>query len=129
MGKGELLHAELTDKILGGCYAVYKVFGFGFLEAVYRNALAVELARLGLIVKKEVPVEILYLGVPVGTYRIDLLVNDKVIVESKTQKAITVADEKQLINYLKATPHEVGLVFNFGPEPKFQRMVYSNSRK
>ena len=129
MGKGELLHAELTDQILGGCYAVYKVFGFGFLEVVYRNALAVELARRGLIVKKEVPVEILYLGVPVGTYRIDLLVNDKVIVESKTQKAITVADEKQLINYLKATPHEVGLVFNFGPEPKFQRIVYSNSRK
>lgn len=126
---GKLLHAEITNPIIGGFHTVYRYFGFGFVEAVYKNALAVELGRRGLIVRREVPVELAYLGVPVGTYRIDLLVNDKVVVEVKAQRALTAVDEKQLINYLGATDLEVGLLFNFGPEPKFQRFVFSNARK
>lgn len=125
----ELLHRELTDEIIGGCYTVYRALGFGFVENVYRNALAVELGRRGLKATREVPVEVCYLGVPVGTYRIDLLVCDKVIVEVKAQNALTGIDEKQLQNYLKATDVEVGLLFNFGPEPKLQRIIYSNERK
>jgi GxxExxY protein len=124
-----LLHGDLTDQIIGGCYTVYKKWGFGFLETVYANSLAVELGRIGLRAKREVPVQLHYLGVPIGTYRIDMLVNDKVIVEVKSQRALSVADEKQLINYLKATDLEVGLLFNFGPEPKLQRIVFSNHRK
>lgn len=129
MRPGKLLHAELTDEIIGGCYAVYRTFGHGFLERVYKNALVVELSRRSLITKREVPVEVFYLGVPVGTYRIDLLVNDLIVVEVKAQHALTNVDEKQLSNYLKASNLEVGLLFNFGPEPKVSRIVYSNSRK
>jgi GxxExxY protein len=125
----DLLYRELTDEIIGGCYTVYRALGHGFVENVYKNALAVELGRRGLIVKREVPVEICYLGVPVGTYRIDLLVNDLIIVETKAQHALTIVDEKQLSNYLKATTLEVGLLFNFGPEPKVNRIVHSNDRK
>lgn len=99
------------------------------MEAVYANSLVVELSRRGLKAKREVPVQLHYLGVPVGTYRVDMLVNDTVIVEVKSQKALSVADEKQLCNYLKATDLEVGLLFNFGPEPKLQRLVFSNTRK
>jgi GxxExxY protein len=129
LGAGRLLHGELSEQIIGGYHTVYRVHGYGFLEPVYRNSLAVELGRKGLVIKREVPVEISYLGVPVGTYRIDLLVNDKIVVEVKSQKALTTVDERQLINYLKATDLEVGLLFNFGPEPKFQRIVFSNARK
>lgn len=99
------------------------------MENVYKNALAVELSRRSLMTKKEVPVEVFYLGVPVGTYRIDLLVNDLIVVEVKAQHALTSVDDKQLSNYLKATNLEVGLLFNFGPEPKLSRIVYSNSRR
>jgi len=74
-----LLHGELTDQIIGGCYSVYREWGFGFLEAVYKNSLAVELGRRGLTAKREVPVHLHYLGVPVGAYRIDMLVENKVI--------------------------------------------------
>ena len=119
----------VTDQILGGCYSLYRALGYGFLENVYKNGLVVELGRRGLVAKREVPVEVFYLGVSIGTYRIDLLVNDKVILEVKAQHSLTVVDEKQLSNYLKATSIEVGLLFNFGPEPKFQRIVYSNARK
>ena len=129
MSSGKLLHAEITDPIIGSYHTVYRVHGYGFLETVYANSMAVELARRGLRVKREVPVEISYLGVPVGAYRIDLLVNGKIIVEVKAQKQLTVTDERQLSNYLKATDLEVGLLLNFGPEPNFQRIVYSNARK
>ena len=126
---GILLHAPITDQILGGCYSLYRALGYGFLETVYKNGLVVELGRRGLVVRREVPVEVFYLGVSIGFYRIDLLVNEKVIVEVKAQHSLTVVDEKQLSNYLKATNLEVGLLFNFGPEPKFERIVYSNDRK
>lgn len=125
----KLLYRDLTERILNSCFTVYRALGHGFLESVYRNALCVELNQRGIAARREVPVEILYLGVPVGTYRIDILVDDKVIIEAKAQHRLTEADEKQLGNYLKATVQEVGLLFNFGPEPKFKRIVYSNDRK
>ena len=124
-----LLHGELTEVIISAFYKVYHTLGYGFLETVYRNALTVELGRRGLQVKRETPIEVFYEGVSVGTYRIDLLVADKVIVEVKTKVGLTAVDDKQLGNYLRATPFEVGLLFNFGPEPKLQRMIYTNDRK
>jgi GxxExxY protein len=129
MVSGKLLHAEITEQVIGAFHTVYRTFGFGFLEPVYANALWVELGRRGVIAKREVPVEILYAGVPVGTYRVDLLVSDRVVVEVKTQNVLSKGDERQLMNYLKATNLEVGLLFNFGPDPTFQRIVYSNERK
>jgi GxxExxY protein len=116
MANIELLHRELTDVIIKCFFSVYNSLGYGFLEAAYRNALGVELGFHGLTVKREVPVELAYRGVSIGAYRIDLLVNNLV-------------DEKQLGNYLKATSFEVGLLFNFGPDAKLQRVIHSNSRK
>jgi GxxExxY protein len=129
MAQRVLLHGDLTESINGGFFKVYHTLGYGFLEPAYRNALAVELGKRGLKVRREVPVELIYEGVSVGTYRIDLLVEDKIIVEVKTQIALSAADEKQLFNYLRVAPIEVGLLFNFGPEPKLQRMILTNDRK
>jgi GxxExxY protein len=125
----QLLHRELTEKIIGAFYAVYNELGYGFLESVYRAALIVELGRRGLAVRQEVPVEVLYLGVSVGTFRIDLLVEDLVVVEIKATERTSHADDKQVLNYLKASSVEVGLLLHFGPEPLFHRFVSVNSRK
>jgi GxxExxY protein len=124
-----LLRAEITEQLIGSFFVVYRVLGFGFLETVYKNALAIELGFRGIEVRREVPVEVQYRGLLAGTYRIDMLVAQSVIVEVKSTLTITEADERQLLNYLKVTDIEVGFLFNFGPDPKFRRLVYSNNRK
>jgi len=124
-----LLQADITDKIIGAFFAVYRELGFGFLESVYANALAVELGSRGVVVRREVPVEVLYKGAGVGTFRFDMLVEGAVLVEIKASEYITETDERQLLNYLRATNVEVGLLLHFGPKPKYRRFVYSNSRK
>ena len=129
MARIELLHGRITEVIIAGCFTVYNTLGYGFQESVYRNAVAVELAYRGLSVKREVPVELPYRGVRVGTFRVDLLVENKVMVEAKTQIALTPVDFKQLTNYLNSTDIEVGLLFNFGPKPKLERMVLTNDMK
>lgn len=120
-----LLEEQTTDSILAAFYAVYRVFGFGFLEAIYTNALGVELGRRGLKAAREVPIEVFYDGVPVGTYRFDMLVNDRVLVEVKAARAIMEADDRQLLNYLRAARVEVGLLLHFGPKAQFKRLVYT----
>jgi GxxExxY protein len=120
-----LIHEELTNVIIGAFFAVYKALGFGFLEAIYANALEVELNRRGLRVRREVPTEVFYLGVPVGTYRFDMLVNESVLVEVKASRTTTDADLRQLMNYLRATKLTVGLLLHFGPRGQFKRLVYS----
>ncbi len=130
MATGPLLHSELTEQVIGGFYAVYNDLGYGYLEAPYANALAVELGARGLVVKREVPVRIVYRGVPVGYYRYDMLVNGQIIVEVKANIALSNADHRQLLNYLKAGNIEVGLLVNFGPEAKYVRKVNTgNPRK
>ena len=124
-----MLHAELTDQVLGGFYVVYKDLGFGFLEPVYTNALAVELQFRGLEVQREVPSEVVYRGVVVGRYRADLTVNGRPLIEVKATKTMTDADERQLLNYLKATDVELGLLLHFGPKPAFRRLIHTNDRK
>jgi GxxExxY protein len=119
----------VTYQIIGGFYTVYNQLGFGFLEKPCANALAVELAFRGLNVEREVPFEIVYRGVSVGVYRVDLLVEGRVIVEVKASKDLSASDEPQLLNYLKASSIEIGLLLHFGPKARYRRLVYSNSRK
>jgi len=125
----KLLHAATTDLVLGSYFEVYGDLGYGFLESPYANAMAVELGLRGAQVRREVPARIRYKSVLVGSYRFDLLVNNKVIVEVKAQASLGAADEQQLLNYLKASEYEVGLLLNFGPRQEFKRFVYANHRK
>jgi len=122
-------HTEITDKIIKAFYTVYNALGYGFLEKVYRNAMTIELHKLGLKVVPEAPIRVYYKEHLVGEYFADLLVADAVIVELKAVKEWAEAHEAQLLNYLKATPYEVGLLLNFGPKPGIKRKAYDNSRK
>ncbi len=125
----QVLHKELTGKILQAFYSVYRELGGGFVESVYERALANELTRIGLRAERQVPITVCYRTRPVGLFRADILVEDSVILELKARPGIEPAHESQLINCLRATSIEVGLLLNFGPEPRFRRLVFSNSRK
>ena len=122
-------HKEITDKIIRAFYTVYNVLGYGFLEKVYENALAIELRKMGLKVVQQAPIAVYYDGQLVGEYFADLLVEDLVIVELKATRTLIDEHEAQLLNYLKATPYEVGLLLNFGPKPEIKRKAYDNTRK
>ncbi len=124
-----MLHEEITSVILAAYYDVYNKLGYGFLEKVYENALILELQKLGLTVKQQFPIKVYYDGQVVGEYFADLLVNDLVIIELKAVEQIIKAHEAQLVNYLKATNLEIGLILNFGPKAEFKRKIFSNSRK
>jgi GxxExxY protein len=126
---GLLVEESLTRQIIGAFYYVYDRLGFGFLEAVYRRALAFVLRRSGLKVDCERIVDVWSEGEKVGHYRADLVVEDKVIVEIKASERLVEADRKQLLNYLRASRMEVGLLLNFGPKAQFERRVYSNANK
>jgi GxxExxY protein len=119
----------VTHRILGAYFGVYRELGFGFLEAVYRRSLVVMLKRMGAQVCEEVRVPVRFKGELVGSYRADLVVDGAVIVEVKTAEALNPAHRAQLLNYLKATPIEVGMLLNFGPTPSFERLVFANARK
>src|SRR6056297_180197 len=119
-------HKSLTDSILCSFYSVYNVLGYGFLEKVYQKSLLLELTSRGLSAQAEVPIKVAYRGQVVGDYFCDLLVEDKIILEIKSSKNLTIDHEAQLLNYLKATSIEVGLLLNFGPDPQIRRKVFSN---
>lgn len=121
--------AATTDAIIGAFYDVYNALGYGFLEKVYENALVLELRHRGLSVISQHPITVSYRGEAVGEYFADLLVDNAVIVELKAVPAILNQHEAQLLNYLTATSIEVGLLLNFGPEPKFVRKILDNDRK
>jgi len=122
-------YTELTDKIIKCFFKVYNELGYGFLEKVYENALFYELSKTELIVEKQKQIKVFYDDIVVGEYYADLIVNDTVVVELKTAESIMDEHECQLINYLKATEVEVGLLLNFGKIPEIKRKVYSNERK
>jgi GxxExxY protein len=122
-------HTDVTDLILKAFYKVYNEFRYGFLEKVYQNSLAIELRKLRLPVVQEARIEVYYDGQVVGEYFADLLVANVVIVEVKAVKRLLPEHEAQLLNYLKATPYEVGLLLNFGPKPEIRRRAFDNSRK
>ena len=117
-------YADLTEKIINAAYNVHNVLGFGFLEKVYQNALVVELKKRGLRVSSEVPIKVHYDNEIVGEYVADLIVEDKVILELKAVKDLAEIHEIQLVNYLKATGIEVGLLINFGHSVRVKRKVF-----
>jgi GxxExxY protein len=125
----EMLHMELTDGILKTFYNVYNELGCGFLEKVYQNALSIELRKRGYHVEAQKMIKVYYKKQQVGEYYADILVNNTVILELKACEHIHVDHEFQLINYLRATNIEVGLLLNFGPKPEFSRKVFDNRRK
>jgi GxxExxY protein len=124
-----LVHGDLTRQIIGAFYDVYNELGYGFVESVYQHALPIALAKRGLRSQREFPLTVRYLGAIVGEYRADLLVEEKVIVESKVADKIVTVHEMQLLNYLKATRITVGLVLNFGPRPTFRRLLLSSPQE
>ena len=124
-----MLHENITKKIIEAYYKVYNSLGYGFLEKVYENALKIELKRTNLRVDQQKNVKVFYNEFEVGDYFTDLIVEDLVIVELKAAEILCEEHEAQLINYLKATNLEVGLLLNFGKKAEFKRKVFSNDRK
>ena len=122
-------YQELTENIIQAAYTVHNTLGYGFLEKVYQNALVIELAKRGIKADSEKPIKVFYEGQIVGDYVCDLIVDDKVILELKAVKELNDIHEVQLVNYLKATGVEVGLLINFGPSVKIKRKVFDNFRK
>ena len=121
-------HKELTHQIIDAAYQVHKILGYGFLEKVYQNALMIELRKTGLQAECERPLKILYESEVVGDYVCDIVVEDKVIVELKAVKEIADIHEVQLVNYLKGTGIEVGLLINFGPSVQVKRKVLDSTK-
>ena len=122
-------HKNITDLIIKAFYTVYNTLGYGFLEKVYENAMVIELRKLGLKVVPQAQITVYYDGQEVGEYNADLLVEDAVIVELKATRTLALENEAQLLNYLKATIYEVGLLLNFGPQSQIKRKIYDNERK
>jgi len=124
----EYKHSELTSGIIKAFYDVYNELGYGFLEKVYENALSYELRKQNYSVQQQALIEVYYDGLQVGQYFADLLVNDTVILELKAAEGIAEEHEAQLLNYLKATDIDIGLLLNFGPKPQIKRKVFETAR-
>ncbi len=129
MNADRFKYKEITDIILRSFYEVYNELGNGFLESVYENALHIVLTGYGLYVERQKGINVFFRGKIIGDFKANLIVNEKVIIELKAVRALDRAHEAQLINYLKATDIEVGLLLNFGRKPEFKRFVYDNKRK
>ena len=125
----ELQHADLTDRIIGGFYDVYNTLGHGYLESVYEEATVICLGDSNLCVERQLPITVYFRGRPVGTFKADIVVESCVVVELKASRAVDPAHEAQLLNYLRASKLEVGLLLNFGVRPAFRRFVFANERK
>jgi GxxExxY protein len=122
-------HRDLTERIIGAFYGVYNELGFGFLESVYHRAMLIALNDLGLTAESEVKLSVCFRGHVVGDFDADIFVERKVILELKAVEELCSAHEAQLINYLRASDIEVGLLLNFGPKPRIKRLAFSNDRK
>jgi GxxExxY protein len=125
----ERKHWDLCREIVRIFYDVYNELGFGFLEAVYEEALTRALRDAGFGVERQIPTPIWFRGAIIGEYKADLLINRAVLLELKAAQAIDAAHKAQILNYLRATQFEVGLLLNFGPKPQFHRFVFENTRK
>jgi len=120
-------YEEVTEKIIGAFYNVYNALGYGFLEKVYENALILELNERAMVAKQQIPIEVHYKDKLVGEYFADIIVEDKIILEIKAVDQLTEEHTLQLINYLKSTNIEIGLLLNFGKEPQVVRKIFSNA--
>ncbi len=121
-----LFEEALTRKIIGAFFHVHNALGYGFLESVYKKALELELVSRGLHVAREVAVDVLYKGEMVGLFRADIIVESRVVLEVKAARKGDSADVAQLLNYLRATDLELGLLLHFGPRASFKRLIASN---
>lgn len=124
-----LKHRVLTEQIIGVFYEVYNELGHGFIESVYEKALEFALSSKGLSVRRQIEIPVWFRGKKVGDFDADMLVEQCVILELKACRALDSAHEAQLLNYLRATEIEVGLLFNFGLKPQFKRLAFDNRRK
>ena len=124
-----LKHSILSKKIIGAFYNVYNTLGCGFLEKVYEKALLVELRNVGLSAYSQKPIEVYYCGEHVGSYFADIVVEDLIILELKTGDSLSLEYEAQLVNYLRATDIEVGLLLGFCNKPSVKRRVFTNEQK
>ena len=122
-----LIEVDLTESVIGGFYKVYNSLGFGFLEQVYMAALERELRRRGHTVGREVWVPVHYEGEEVARQRIDMVVDERLIIEAKSTLDLHKSARRQVYNYLRATRLEVGLLLHFGPEPAFYRLVHTHA--
>ncbi len=121
----ELLHRDLTEKIIGIFYKVYNELGYGFLEKVYHNAMCLELSKNNLQFEKDKMINVFYDNEVVGEYYADLLIENKVIVEIKAAELLKEEFEYQLVNYLKATKIQIGLILNFGKKAEIKRKIFN----
>ena len=124
-----MLHKELTASIIGAFYEVHHALGHGFLESVYERAMFIALSKRGHAVERQVPIAVHYDGRVVGEFVADLQVESRVVIELKACRILDQTHEAQLMNYLRASAIEVGLLFNFSPKPQFRRVLMTNDRK
>ena len=117
---------DITKKTIGAFYNVYNKLGHGFLEKVYENSFILELQKFGLHGRRQVPIDVYYDKQKVGYYFADIIIENKIIVELKASEGIREEHQAQLLNYLRATKIEYGLLFNFGIKPSFKRKIWTN---
>lgn len=122
-----LAHGAITHQIIGAFYDVYNELGYGFLESVYAESLPIEFAARGLSFQREALLPIWYKGRRVGEFRADFVVEHKIVVELKAAERLHAAHEAQLLNYLRATGHAVGLLLNFGPQATVRRLIWTGA--
>ena len=122
-------HSDLTSEIIKAAYYVYEYHGFGHLESVYQNSLAICLRKRGFKVTIQQAITVYFETEVVGNFKADLVANNMVIIEIKAVEKIHPKHEVQLVNYLKSTEIEVGLLINFGEELKVKRKVFNNELK
>jgi len=118
-----------TGLCIKAFYNVYNTLGYGFLEKVYENSMLIEIRKFGLYCLAQVPIKVHYSGYLVGDYFADIIVNNILIIELKAMESLCPEHEAQLLNYLKATKIEIGLLFNFGKTPQFKRKIFDNELK
>ena len=124
-----MLYEDLTEKIIQCYYCVYNTLGYGFLEKVYENAMIIKLQNEGLQCIQQPAIDVFFEGHVVGSYNADILVENKVMIETKAGNSEHIeAHEYQLVNYLKATEVEVGLLLFFGKSPCVKRKMFSNAK-
>jgi GxxExxY protein len=128
-GEPQYQHREITRRVVGVFFEVYGELGYGFLESIYRAAMTIALREAGLLVQPEVELEARFRGRSIGAFRADLLIENAVVVELKAARGIDSAHIAQLLNYLRCTALETGLILNFGSRPQIRRLIFTNDRK
>jgi len=128
MHTDKLKYKELTHLIIKSFYEVFNELGGGFLESVYENAMTLVLQQQGLQVETQKEIAVYFRGTLIGNFRADMIVEGKVLLELKAARCLESVHEAQLLNYLKATTIEVGLLMNFGNEATFKRLVYNKQQ-